>query len=469
MSSEQNTDQSLGELVDRLLVRDADTHREAAAELAERGDERVVPHLVEVFIIDSIASDWEKFGFPEVLRDHSPPRYLELPEVSWPGSGDALRAITGEGFDSEYAWVEWESWYSQQEIEPLAGFEEWKLQLYRSYLPTVGCLLDTEPRAFDVQDVRWGNCGRSFLAALNEPDFLPADAVAADGNDGWKPDDLVFGFGVGGQAYAVPRWVIFPHEMLNVTLDGEAVSLTYCTLCNAPILYDREVGGETLTFGNSGMLISGNKVMFDEQTGSLWSQHRGIPLAGDHLDAGSELSIRAVTQTEWLSWRERNPETMVLDIDTGFDYDYSFYKEGLGIFRHYWKNEDVVQPGVRTVESGLPEKAEVYGVTGDDPDRIHVYPVKAVAERGPFGDEIDGREVVVMEDATGDVSVYEAPPMPVERDGDGLVDADGGRWTIDREALRSGGEERERVAGRHGLWFAFRSQYDDPVVVNGTR
>ena len=338
----------------------------------------------------------------------------------------------------------------------------------------MGGLLDADPRAFDLQDVRWGNCDRSFLAALNAPDFVPGDAVAVDESGEsdheryLKPDDRVFGFEIAGQAYAVPRWVIFPHELLNADLGGVPVSLTFCTLCNAPILYDRRVDEETLTFGSTGMLIEGNKVMFDEETESLWSQHRGVPIAGDHLDADSTLSILPVTQTSWADWRAENPETLALDIETGYDYDYRFYEGELGIFRHYWENEDVIQPGVEKAESELPEKAEVYGVTGDDPNRAHVYPVEAVAE-SLITDTIDGQEVVVLQDATGDVAVYEAPPLPVERDGEELVDSEGRRWTVERDALRAGDDELARVPGRHGLWFAFRSQYEESVVVDGTR
>lgn len=133
-----------------------------------------------------------------MLRDRAPPRCLGLPEARWPGVEETLRALAEPDFDSVYAWVEWETWYSQQEIDPLDGFEEWKLSLYRRYLPPVGFLLAAAPREFDVQDIRWGNCDPSFLAALNGPSFLPADDA-----DYVDDDHLVFGFEIAGRAYAV--------------------------------------------------------------------------------------------------------------------------------------------------------------------------------------------------------------------------------------------------------------------------
>lgn len=462
----------LYDLVRRLLTRDADAHREALTRLAVVGDERVIPHMIEVEIIDAIADDWSRFGFPEVLRNHSPPRYLELPEASWPGAADALAAVAEPDFDSAYAWVEWESWYSQQDIEPLAGFDDWKLQLYRSFLPPVGRLLETEPRTFDLQDVRWGNCDPSFLAALNAPDFVPGDAVDADGAGGdyeryLHTNDHVFGFVFRGQSYAVPRWVVFPHEMLNVELDGIPLSLTYCTLCNAPIVYDCRVKGRNLTFGSTGMLHQGNKVMFDEQTDSLWSQHRGVPLAGEFAEEDIRLDVLSVTQTEWVDWKDEHPETLALDIDTGYDYDYSFYEDDIGFFRHYWESEDAVQPGVKVVDGEISDKEVVYGVTGHDPEMIHVFPVETVRDKGPLVDELDGRTVIALIDANDDVAVYEAPAIPIEREDGDLVDAEGGRWTVTRAGLVSDDDQRERLPGRHGLWFAFRSQYDDAFVVTG--
>jgi len=478
----------LRDLTDRLLVRDADAHAEAIGTLAEVGDERVIPHLVEVLVIDSIANDWEEFGFPAVLREHDPPRYLELPEVRWPGVGDALSALAEPSFDSHHAWVEWETWYSQQDIEPLAGFDDWKLRLYRSYLPPVGGLLDCEPTDFDMQGIRWGNCDRSFLAALNAPEFVPGDAVnAGEGGEpasesgGDEPeryledDHLVFGFEIEGTPYAVPRWVLFPHELLNAELDGVPVALTYCTLCNAPILYDRRLGdGDVRTFGSTGMLASGNKVMYDEETETLWDQHAGTPIGGETLAADPDLFLDqfAVTQTEWGEWKAEYPDTLALDVDTGYGYDYSHYDGNVDFFEHYWNREGIVQPGVRREEDRLPEKESVYGITGDDPDEVWVVPIGDLRERdgGVLTAEIDGRPVVALLDATDDVAVYEAPPTPVERvaddDGITLVDADGMRWQLSRNELQSEeGAVRDRIPGRHGLWFAFRTHYDTAHVV----
>lgn len=73
------------------------------------GDRPAIPHPIEVLIIHEIGWNWEQFGFPEVLREHTPSRYFELQEARWPEVCKALRTIAKFDYDSAYAWVEWET------------------------------------------------------------------------------------------------------------------------------------------------------------------------------------------------------------------------------------------------------------------------------------------------------------------------------------------------------------------------
>ncbi|WP_458187216.1 DUF3179 domain-containing (seleno)protein [Haladaptatus sp. NG-WS-4] len=480
-------DSDLHDLADRLLVKDRAVHRETLSRIAEEGDDRLVPHLVELATLDAVANDWQRFGFPEVLREESPPRSLTHPEVAWPGVIDALRANADPEFDGPAAWLKWEAWLTERDVEPLSGFAEWKIRLFERYHPLVGNLLDTSPRHPDVEGIRWGNTDPASLHPLNGPEFLPAEET-----EYLRDSDLVFGFEVAGQPYAVPRYLVFPHEMLNVELGGIPLSLTYCTMCNSPILYDCRVDGipnasagddQTLSFGSTGCIHGGNKLMYDEETGSLWSQHRGVPVAGPYFETDTTLDFLPVTQCSWDEWREKTSETMVLNPDTGYDWDYEYYRDYDGfISRHYWENDSVSHPGVQSSERSdgedgendertLADKEYVYAV--ERGGTVHVYPVDWVAERGLVTDELDGRSVVVLGDGT-DVAVYEAPPLPLSRSGDSLVDAEGTTWKRTPDALvaEPGGtgddhHRRERIPGRHGLWLAFRTGYDDWRIAPG--
>jgi hypothetical protein len=109
----------------------------------------------------------------------------------------------------------------------------------------------------------------------------------------------------------------------------------------------------------------------------------------------------------------------------------------------------------------------VYGVPGNDQGTVHVFPVEVVERETTIVHDIGDEPVVATIDPTGDVAVYFAPPLPVEEDGEELVDADGNRWHVGVDGLRraDGTASRDRIAGRHGLWFAFRTGYESPVVV----
>lgn len=56
-------------------------------------------------------------------------------------------------------------------------------------------------------------------------------------------DDPVFGVDINGDARAYPLRIANWHEMVNDVVGGVPVSLAYCTLCGAGILFDGRVPG----------------------------------------------------------------------------------------------------------------------------------------------------------------------------------------------------------------------------------
>lgn len=472
MVSLHMSDEDIHQLVDQLLVMSADLHESALSELASVGDERVIPHLIDIATIDRIANNWEEFGFPEIFQSEGPPKYLDLPETRWPGVIETLNAIGEPTFTGITDWLNWESWYSQQEIEPLEGYDEWKERLFWSYLPPAALFLQITPRAYELKRMRWGNTDRALLAALNAPDFAHHEEVPeyvteeGDAIDYPGADATIFGFQANGQSYAVPRWVLFPHEMLNVELDGVAVSLSYCTVCNSPILFDRRVDGDVLTFGSTGLVNEANKVMFDEETHNLWNQQTGEPMAGEALERDVTLSALPVTQADWSTWVEDHPDTFVLDPETGHDLRYEYYRETIGATRHFWENPDVTGPGVKVEEGELPEKEYVYGIE-DQSGTLHVYSIEDVRNSGFVLDDIDDQQAVILIGPGGDIAAYERPSTPLELEDDIVIDGEGTEWEINfNELLDSAGTTLPRLSGHHGLFFAFRSHFDDITVVS---
>lgn len=75
-------------------------------------------------------------------------------------------------------------------------------------------------------------------------------------------------------------------------------------------MYIREVNGKALELGVSGKLYKDALVMFDRETGTLWTQVDGKALRGPLL--GSRLTEVPAVQTTWKAWKKLHPDTLVL-------------------------------------------------------------------------------------------------------------------------------------------------------------
>jgi hypothetical protein len=74
---------------------------------------------------------------------------------------------------------------------------------------------------------------------------------------------------------AYSTWQLDRHEIVNDTFEGRPIAVTWCPLCGTGIVYARNLGPRTLTFGVSGMLYRDALVMYDRETGTLWSRIDG--------------------------------------------------------------------------------------------------------------------------------------------------------------------------------------------------
>ncbi len=153
------------------------------------------------------------------------------------------------------------------------------------------------------------------IPAIDDPRFEAASDVT------WLEDaEAVLAVELGGQSRAYPVQIMVWHEIVNDTLRGVPVAVTYCPLCNSALAFDRRVGKRLVTFGTSGKLYLSDLVMYDRQTESLWSQLEGQAIAG--VLAGVELERVPVATVAWSQWREAHPDGWVLSRETGVDRDY---------------------------------------------------------------------------------------------------------------------------------------------------
>lgn len=123
-----------------------------------------------------------------------------------------------------------------------------------------------------------------------------------------------------GDARAYPLHILTWHEVVNDVVGGRSVAVTFCPLCNTVVAFDREVDGQVLDFGVSGLLRHSDLVMWDRQTHSWWQQATGEGIVGTH--AGTQLNLLSAGIISFQDFRERFPDGVVLSEETDMGRTY---------------------------------------------------------------------------------------------------------------------------------------------------
>jgi hypothetical protein len=183
---------------------------------------------------------------------------------------------------------------------------------------------DITRHSVPIEEILSGGPPRDGIPALSNPMFVSAD----DGDQFLKKHDKVLAIEYNGVAKAYPIRILNWHEVVNDNFNGKPVVVTWCPLCLSGIIYDPENVGSRLTFGVSGKIYKSNLLMYDHETGSLWSQMLQRAISGPLI--GAVLVMLPAEHSTWEHWRTQHPNTLVLSLDTGFKRDY-----GLDPYREY--------------------------------------------------------------------------------------------------------------------------------------
>jgi Protein of unknown function (DUF3179) len=139
------------------------------------------------------------------------------------------------------------------------------------------------------------------IPAIDHPRFQRARDVE------WlAATEAVLSLRVGGETRAYPIQILTWHEIVNDTVGGVPVAVTYCPLCNSGVAFDRRAGGRVLTFGTSGKLYASNLVMYDRQTESLRPQLTGQASLG--VLTGTTLDSYPLAPVAWRDFPAANPD-----------------------------------------------------------------------------------------------------------------------------------------------------------------
>lgn len=192
------------------------------------------------------------------------------------------------------------------------------------------------------------------IPPIDDPKFV----TVQDANEFLEPDDYVFVVENAGEVKLYPQQVLVWHEVVNDTLGGESVAVTYSPLTGSAVAFKADLG-------NSGKLLNSNDVYYDRETGSLWPQLLGKAIAGKRR--GEALGTASLTWMRWNDAREAYADASVLSRETGFEKSYGFDPYGsYSAEDSYYQTGQIFFP-LMNDDDRLPQKEVVraYFVDGE--------------------------------------------------------------------------------------------------------
>src|SRR5262245_1890913 len=241
---------------------------------------------------------------------------------------------------------------------------------------------DESKRLVPLDEIISGGPPPDGIPAIDRPAFVAPQQVT------WlKPKEPVLALEIGGDARAYPLQILMWHEIVNDTVGGKPVVVTYCPLCNSGLVYERVIDGVTFDFGTSGKLYKSDLVMYDRQSHSLWTQMEGRAIVGQRV--GARLTLVPANTLSFEEWREIHPTGRVLSRDTGHTRSY-----GTNPYASY------DQPQLRPFlfrdrpDPRRPPKERVVGIKLGDTARA--YPWSMLAERRVVHDRLGDQALVIF-------------------------------------------------------------------------
>jgi hypothetical protein len=404
---------------------------EALERMAASGDERFLAPLVDMLAID--------VGWQRYVRE-------------------ALERLSGTSRSETAGWYHW-LWERDPALPE--GYAEWKGRLFSVVDPRFAELLDGELGALPAQEVLWGEVRVDGLPPLAGPETVHRveERYLAD-------SDVVYGVFINEEALAFPERIVGWHEVVRTAVGGQPVLFVACVPCGGAAAYRATASdGGAYTLGTSGLVYRSRRLLYDEETGSLWDPVSGRAVGGPLAAAGVRLLPLPVRRTTWGEWNDRNPNTEVLSLETGFVRNYD---EGAAQAEE--RSWDAPLYPVLASAGRLHAKTLVVGlVLGGE---ARAYPLDALERARIVHDQVGGLEVVLVSLGPGTgVSIYDESGVEfvdVQGRPDSLeaIDTDEIRWFMGESRLVNtmNSRVREALAARVAYWFAWADAYPDTSV-----
>lgn len=259
-------------------------------------------------------------------------------------------------------------------------------------------ITDGTKHSIPLDEILSGGPPKDGIPSIDNPKFeslVKADEWLVGG------EELGLALEFEGKERFYPYRILVQHEIVNDTINGKRVLITYCPLCFTGIVFLPVVDGESVEFGVSGKLWNSNLLMYDRKTDSLWSQISGEAVVGEKT--GQTLKVIPSDVTKYSIWKKSKPNGQVLSRDTGQFRSYDSLPYGGDL-----TNIKPIFP-FSNKDDRLDENAYIIGIVIES--QAKAYQFDAVKRAGSLEEEFAGKTLIIeyVKQVDG-VRVFEKKP-----------------------------------------------------------
>jgi hypothetical protein len=304
--------------------------------------------------------------------------------------------------------------------------------------------------------IKGGGPPKDGIPSIDNPIFTDVQS-----SQFMSDSDTVIGLEINGEVKAYPIFILVWHEIVNDSVGGTPVSVTYCPLCYTNQVFERIIDGQEVEFGTSGKLYNSNLLMYDRLTESYWSQALGMAVKGELT--GYQLNLVPFDVITWGDWKKLHPDTLVLTTDTGYIRSYATDPYG-----NYYTEPRIMFPVEYNDDRLFPKEI----IIGFNKNGIYkAYKQNDIESNVIINDSIGGTPVML-------VSLFSENSRAFERVIDGdvfdfvyepgkILDVQtNSEWNYDGLAIsgESKGLQLERMAIEPGFWFEWFAFHPETLV-----
>jgi hypothetical protein len=288
----------------------------------------------------------------------------------------------------------------------------------------------------DEEDILAAMQHRNMSPVMHQPSSMSKEElvrkIEMDRDPFLVSSDLVVGVTLNGESRAYPMHMLDVHEIINDTLGGVPIVVSWHWPSGNATVYERTIQGAVLSFANSGLAGNGGLLMYglQEEAGGeqLFSTLLGNTISGDSF------SLQPVPHDvlSWKVWSALHKDTTSIMPVESFKKRYRKANPAA-----YFMVETIYFPASPMPEDSINPKAPIIAIPSADG-----YAIYNIAELDSLADE-NGEVKVLLNGSPITISVGNNPLWATAHDHSG-----------------------NPLASQRALWFAWYANHPESVITN---